>query len=97
MTKERKLQAVNVDQNEIVQLRKSLQEVCATKNKLEQTLEEKPFLPLSLRKKFKQNIKLCESKISQIRSRLTMLEVYSNLTEEKIANSVIPKHYQDRK
>lgn len=97
MEEEKKLRVITVDPDEIDKLKRMLHEVCATRSKLEKTLEEKPFLNLAIRKKFKHNILLCEAKITQMRSRLTTLEVCSKLTQDSLEKTTIPKHYQDRK
>lgn len=97
MEDNKKLNVSSVDPAEIVRLKKELHELAFTKEKMIRTLEDKPFLKLPVRKKLKDAIPQYETKMQKLRSRITVLEMCAGLSQECLENTVIRKHFQDRK
>jgi chemotaxis protein CheX len=75
-------------------LKKQLEEVMAAREGLLKQLDERAFMDISKRTKFKKMIPVLDAKIKRLRLDITALESLAKISKDSMGNPVISKHYQ---
>lgn len=75
-------------------LKKKVQEITSIRDDMVKQLNEKPFMEIAKRQKFKKQIPVLESQIRRLKLDIQTVTMLSNLTSDDLENPKVVAHYQ---